>query len=247
MTERRRVLGIVLAAAIAGACGGPERGVVSNYFGTLAQGDNQTLSSFATVRLEEQVDSWEIVGTSEEQLLPVTLPDLIKARNEAKAELDVNKEAANDYYDEHLDAVDPDPRAPQGRRAQDPAAPRNGRRGVEGIHRQGPRAEARPGRRRRRSQPRDRSDQALGWNRDRPRGAGRADPQPGRRPGAHDRRAAEELHDDAAALRPGWRKRPLALGGRRARPEVAGLSRRRSRARRNARPAACSRRRRKRP
>ncbi len=106
MTERRRVLGIVLAAAIAGTCGGPERRVVSNYFGTLAQGDNQTLASFATVRLEEQVDSWEVSATSEEQLLPVTLPDLIKARNERKAELDVNKEAANDYYDEHLDAVD---------------------------------------------------------------------------------------------------------------------------------------------
>ena len=45
MSERRRVLGIVLAAAIAGACGGPERGVVSNYFGALAQGDNQTLTS----------------------------------------------------------------------------------------------------------------------------------------------------------------------------------------------------------
>ena len=106
MSERRRVLGIVLAAAIAGACGGPERGVVSNYFGALAQGDNQTLTSFATVRLEEKVDGWEIVGTSEEQLSPATLPDLVAMRAEIKAEYDTNKTAANEYYNENADAVD---------------------------------------------------------------------------------------------------------------------------------------------
>jgi len=106
MSQRRRLLGIVLTAAIAGACGGPEHGVVSKYFGTLAQGDNQTLASFATVRIEEKVDEWEIVTTSEEQRSPATLPGLVSKRAEIKAEYDTNKTAANDYYNENPDAVD---------------------------------------------------------------------------------------------------------------------------------------------
>ena len=106
MTQRGRVWGIVVAAAITGACGGPERGVASRYFSALAAGDHQTLTSFATVRLEEQVDAWEIVGTSEEQTEPVSLPGLAKKRAELKAEFDANKEAANNYYNEHADEVD---------------------------------------------------------------------------------------------------------------------------------------------
>ena len=106
MSERRRVLGIVLAAALAGACGGPEHGVASKYFGALAQGDHQTLTSFATVRLEEKVDAWEITGTAEEQTSPTTLPGLVVKRAEIKAEYDTNKTAANDYYNENADAVD---------------------------------------------------------------------------------------------------------------------------------------------
>ena len=104
--QRGRVLGSVVAAAIAGACGGPEQGVASRYFSALAAGDHQTLTSFATVRLEEQVEDWEIVGTSEEQTAPVSLPGLAKKRAELKAEFDTNKEAANSYYNDHADDVD---------------------------------------------------------------------------------------------------------------------------------------------
>ena len=106
MTRRGRVLGIVVAAAVAGACGGPERGVVATYFSALAAGDHQTLTSFATVNLEEQVEAWEIVGTSEEQTAPVSLPGLATKRTELKAEFDTNKEAANNYYNDHADEVD---------------------------------------------------------------------------------------------------------------------------------------------
>ena len=57
-------------------------------------------------RLEEQVEAWEIVSTSEERTGPVTLPGLIATRDELKAEYDANKTAANDYYAEHPDEVD---------------------------------------------------------------------------------------------------------------------------------------------
>ena len=106
MTRRGRILGIVVAAAIASACGGPERGVVARYFSALAAGDHQTLTSFATVNLEEEVEAWEIVGTSEEQTAPVSLPGLATKRAELKAEFDTNKEAANNYYNDHADEVD---------------------------------------------------------------------------------------------------------------------------------------------
>lgn len=94
---------VFVVTAVAAGCSGPERAVVQRYFSALAQGDNQTLTSFATVRLEEAVEGYEIVSASEEVTGPVVLPGLIKEQDEIKAEMDANNQAATAYYDEHPD------------------------------------------------------------------------------------------------------------------------------------------------
>jgi len=106
MSKARKALGCAIVMATAVACGGPEKAVVDRYFGALAAGDNQTLTSFAAVRLEEPVEAWSIVSSSEETSAPVTLPALTKKYEELVAELEANKKAANAYALERLDEVD---------------------------------------------------------------------------------------------------------------------------------------------
>jgi hypothetical protein len=100
------VLGCAIVMATGVACAGPEKAVVDRYFGALAAGDNQTLTSFAAVRLEEPVEAWSIVSASEETSAPATLPELGKKHADLVAELDANKKAANAYALERLDEVD---------------------------------------------------------------------------------------------------------------------------------------------
>ena len=107
MSNPRTALGIaVAAAATAMACAGPEKAVVDRYFGALAAGDNQTLTSFSAVRLDKDVEAWSIVSASEETRAPVTLPDLTAKHEALVAELEENKKKANEYALERLDDVD---------------------------------------------------------------------------------------------------------------------------------------------
>lgn len=107
MTNRGTAGSLVLAlAALSVACGGSEKAIVDRYFGALNSGDNQTLSSFAAVRPEEPVESWEIVSVSEETREPAPLPELHARVEELQAQLDENKDAANTYALDRLDEVD---------------------------------------------------------------------------------------------------------------------------------------------
>ena len=66
-------MGLALAGA---ACGHPEKSVVDYYFNAVNAKDNQTLSSFATVRFERPVQSWAIkdtLGGDHEPLPPAGL------------------------------------------------------------------------------------------------------------------------------------------------------------------------------
>jgi septal ring factor EnvC (AmiA/AmiB activator) len=93
-------------AALGVACGGSEKAIVDRYFGALNSGDNQTLSSFAAVRLEESVESWTIDATSEETSQPAPLPALAAKLAELQTQLEENKKEANAYALDRLDDVD---------------------------------------------------------------------------------------------------------------------------------------------
>lgn len=98
MRERTTALGVALGLALAGmACGGAETGVVNQYFTALNAGDTNTLTSFASVTFEQKVDSWKIVGVSEEMRGATSLPDLVATQAELEAALAENKKAARTW------------------------------------------------------------------------------------------------------------------------------------------------------
>jgi hypothetical protein len=88
--------------AITAACGHPEKSVVDSYFNAVNAGDNQTISSFATVSFDKKAQRWTIKKTLEETKAPVALPDLVaKVRDTEKAIAD-NTKAARAYNDAHF-------------------------------------------------------------------------------------------------------------------------------------------------
>lgn len=92
MRERTTPLAVALGLALAGmACGGAETGVVNQYFTALNADDTTTLTSFASVTLDKQVDSWKIVSASEETRGQAMLPDLVATLGSLEAELEQNK------------------------------------------------------------------------------------------------------------------------------------------------------------
>ena len=90
-------LALVALSALAAACSPPEKAVVDQYFNALRAGDNQTLSSFATVKFDKKVDKWSITGVAAEDKRPAPLPDLLqKVKDAEKAGADAKK-AAQSY------------------------------------------------------------------------------------------------------------------------------------------------------
>jgi hypothetical protein len=102
MRHRGRAPLAILALGAAVACSShPEKSVVDSYFNAVNAGDNQTLSSFATVNFDKKVQRWTIKKTLEETKTPVALPDLVaKVRDTEKAIAD-NTRAARAYNDGH--------------------------------------------------------------------------------------------------------------------------------------------------
>jgi hypothetical protein len=92
----------VLAAAALTACGGPEKTVVDQYFNAVKAGDNQTLSSFATVPFNKPVESWRIVSAGPQEETPVVLPDLVAKVKDLEAQLAANKKAYGAYSLDHF-------------------------------------------------------------------------------------------------------------------------------------------------
>ena len=89
MRERTTPLAVALGLALAGmACGGAETGVVNRYFTALNTNDTTTLSGFASVTLDQKVDSWKIVSASDETRGQATLPDLVAKLGELEAALE---------------------------------------------------------------------------------------------------------------------------------------------------------------
>jgi hypothetical protein len=110
-----RGTGLILGLGLlAGACGGgSEERIVSQYFGALSAGDNQTLSSFALVTFKDKVEKWEVVATSPERRSPAALSELIKKGKDLEAEVAENKRQAGEFrnanvvdYNRYVDLKD---------------------------------------------------------------------------------------------------------------------------------------------
>lgn len=99
--QKATVVGIVGLALATGSCAPPEKSVVDNYFRAIIANDNQTLSSFAVVKFDKQVESWSIAEVGPEVRSPATLPDLAKKVTDAKTALDQARREYNNYFNEH--------------------------------------------------------------------------------------------------------------------------------------------------
>lgn len=120
MRDRRTTRIIPFLVLAAASCGHPEHKVVSQYFNAVNAKDEQTLSSFAVVGFDQQVDSWKIIEARPESRVAAPLPDLVKRVKEVESQLADNKKAYNAYFLEHPSEVDevrellkkPDPKIP---------------------------------------------------------------------------------------------------------------------------------------
>jgi hypothetical protein len=95
MRERATALAVAMGLAIAGvACGGAETKVVDQYFTALRANDTNTLTSFAMVAFDKKVDDYKIVTVEPAERAPVSLPDLVKKRDETQQALEDNMKEA---------------------------------------------------------------------------------------------------------------------------------------------------------
>lgn len=100
------VVGIALSATGLSACGGGEDAAIESYFAALSSGDERAIHEAGVVRLDEKVEAWTRVGSSEETTLPVSLPDLAKHHDELVAKLEAHKKVSGKYALDHLSDVD---------------------------------------------------------------------------------------------------------------------------------------------
>ena len=92
MRERTTALSVALGLAIAGlACSSTETNVVNQYFTALRANDQGTLTSFAMVAFDQQVDDFKVVSVGPETKTPATLPDLVKKAAEIEAQQKANE------------------------------------------------------------------------------------------------------------------------------------------------------------
>jgi hypothetical protein len=96
----------VAGAALCAACSSPDQQVIESYFNAVRSKDEQTLSSFATVKFDKPVQSWKILAATAEERAPHSLPDLIKKAKAAEDAVAQNKRTAQFYVNEHFAEVD---------------------------------------------------------------------------------------------------------------------------------------------
>jgi hypothetical protein len=92
MRERTTALSVTLGLAIAGlACSSTETNVVNQYFTALRANDQGTLTSFAMVAFDQQVDDFKVVSVGPGTTTPATLPGLVKKAADLEAQQKANE------------------------------------------------------------------------------------------------------------------------------------------------------------
>ena len=96
MRERATAFAVALGLIVVGlACsGGAEKNVVNQYFNALAAGDTNTLTSFAAVAFDKEVQDHKIISVGEETRAPAPLPGLVTEQQELEAALAENMKDA---------------------------------------------------------------------------------------------------------------------------------------------------------
>jgi hypothetical protein len=105
MSERWTRFGLVLVASGAVACGGGEDAAVESYLAALSAGDERALQEAGVAKIEEKVEAWAKLGSSQETTIPVTLPELAKRHVELAAELDAHRKVSGKFALDHLSDV----------------------------------------------------------------------------------------------------------------------------------------------
>ncbi len=106
MSERARLLPVILALAVSVGCGHPEKRIVDQYFNAVNQQDTQTLQSFAAVNFDKKVDRWSVKQTLAEEQATAPLPDLLAKAKAADKAIAENKKAAAGYQMDHFNDVE---------------------------------------------------------------------------------------------------------------------------------------------
>jgi len=95
------VLTIIFLAFILQTCAQkPEEGLLKRYFHAVSLNDLTTMSTMALEPITVEVESWEIVGASEEMVIPASLPLLNKQELEFKKKLEDHVGVTLDARDE---------------------------------------------------------------------------------------------------------------------------------------------------
>ena len=79
---------LCIIALITSCTSKPEESLLKSYFNALSLNDLTTLSTMAIEPADLDVESWEIVSVTEEQINPVTLPELDRKEQELKEQVD---------------------------------------------------------------------------------------------------------------------------------------------------------------
>ncbi len=98
-----------LAGLVAGCAGGPEQGLIRNYFIASRVNDTATLGNIAMVRFDPQVDGVvrnpTVDSVEEEQRRPVRVRELDQALRDARAAEEEFTARKIEYQDEHVNAI----------------------------------------------------------------------------------------------------------------------------------------------
>lgn len=85
------VIGLVVAFLVVTACSSaPEKTLLAKYFNAMTLNDNQTMASMALQPIQVELDSWEILSVSPEEIQPAVLPDLNARELELKKQVEDN-------------------------------------------------------------------------------------------------------------------------------------------------------------
>jgi hypothetical protein len=79
------LMGVVLLLFALNSCSSkPEEGLLKRYFAAVSLSDATTMSTMALMPIRIDVDSWDIINVSEEEIVPASLPELTQKELELK-------------------------------------------------------------------------------------------------------------------------------------------------------------------